>query len=355
MTRAGRVTLVSHVGAGDRRHGPPGAVEVLEAVDGKADRVVRRDVCRARCRTRLDAATSASPSASTSCSPHSRTPGPSGTTFGMSAWRVVTIGVPIACASSRIVGAPPSESPSAAVALGWMRTDARASRRIRSRVRLRAGELHDAPMRPAWSTSPRAAASSGPSPTMVIRAAGTRARARSNAAIASSSPFFSTNRPANSTVDESSGAQRGILVQVDGNRLNDGPVGGRAGGDDLLAHLRAFGQEQLAIAKEPRRTGRATAAGTAAPRRQPRTGWSPAGCPSALVMSTRSQPVGPKCACTTSGLMSPSVDSTARRQAIVRWRARPTHRPTSRPSGANAASRARGRGQTETRRRAGAL
>ena len=129
---------------------------------------------------------------------------------GMSACRVVTIGVPIAWASSRIVGAPPSESPSSAVALGWMSACAARKCAMTSRCdRMPANSTASA--RPSRATALRAAGSSGPLPMTTKRAPPTRGRARANASIASSSPFFSTKRPTKSTIDRASGDQRGYL------------------------------------------------------------------------------------------------------------------------------------------------
>ena len=106
----------------------------------------------------------------------------------------------------------------------------------------------------AWRPARGARPSSGPSPTMVIRARRRRAPcARPNAAIASSSPFFSTKRPTNSTVgDAPARFHRGYFAEIERNRVNDGAIRGRAGRDDLLAHFRPLGQKQIAVAEQPR-------------------------------------------------------------------------------------------------------
>ena len=43
-----------------------------------------------------------------------------------------------------------------------------------------------------------------------------------------------------------------VLREVEGDRVDQGPLRRRAGGDHLLAHLRPFGEKQIAVAKQPR-------------------------------------------------------------------------------------------------------
>ena len=149
---------------------------------------------------------------------------------------------------------------------------------ITSRCGSHADELRRPPTgragQPARARSPRR----GRRPRSSSRAPATPARARPKAAIASSSPFFSTKRPTKSTVGASSGAQRGYLSR---SRAIGWMTVRSAGAPAAMIFRRISGPSarNRSPSRKSRAYARASAAGTAGPPRRRRTGSSRAAGP----------------------------------------------------------------------------